>query len=193
MSVVFAKAVILVSTVLLVAIPAAVHRGHGRAKIVTNRKGLQERILLTLVSLGFLPALLWAVTRLLAFADYPLRVLPFGVGVVLLALGLWLLYRSHADLGANWSLTLEIREEHRLITRGIYRLVRHPMYLALLLYAAGQALVVPNWVAGPAYLVTLALLFASRMHAEERMMVDAFGTEYEEYRGRTKRLVPGVW
>jgi protein-S-isoprenylcysteine O-methyltransferase Ste14 len=193
MSVVFVQAVILVSTVLLVAIPAAVHRGHGPAKIVTSRKGLQERVLLTLVSLGFLPALLWAVTPLLAFADYPLRVLPFGVGVVLLALGLWFLYRSHADLGANWSLTLEIREEHRLITRGIYRSVRHPMYLALLLYAAGQALVVPNWIAGPAYLVTLALLFALRMRGEERMMVDAFGKDYEEYRERTKRLVPGVW
>lgn len=193
MSVVLAKAVILVSTILIVVIPAAVHRKHPTPAIVTNRKGPRERILLTLVSLAFLPALLWIATPLLAFADYRLRVLPFAVGVAFLALGLWLLYRSHADLGANWSLTLEIRQKHILVTKGVYRFVRHPMYLALLLYAAGQALVLPNWVAGPSYLIALTLLFAFRMRPEEQMMLDAFGDDYEAYMARTKRLVPGLW
>jgi protein-S-isoprenylcysteine O-methyltransferase Ste14 len=48
-----------------------------------------------------------------------------------LVIGLWLFYRSHADLGTNWSITLEIREQHRLITQGVYRRIRHPMYSAL--------------------------------------------------------------
>ena len=61
------------------------------------------------------------------------------------------------------------------------------------MYAAGQALVVPNWVAGPAYLVAMALLFALRVGPEERMMRQQFGAEYDAYMGRTKRLVPGVW
>jgi protein-S-isoprenylcysteine O-methyltransferase Ste14 len=67
------------------------------------------------------------------------------------------------------------------------------MYLALLLYAAGQALVIPNWVAGPANLIAFTILFALRLRAEERMMLEGFGAEYAAYSARTKRLIPGVW
>ena len=128
-----------------------------------------------------------------AFAEYPLRAGPFTAGVFCLAAGLWLFYRSHADLGTNWSVTLEVRERHRLITHGVYRSVRHPMYAALLLYSVGQALVTPNWVAGPSYLVAFAILFVFRVGAEERMMLEQFGDEYAAYMARTKRLVPGLW
>jgi protein-S-isoprenylcysteine O-methyltransferase Ste14 len=107
--------------------------------------------------------------------------------------GLWLFHRSHVDLGTSWSITLELRKEHRLVTEGVYRRVRHPMYSALLLYSLGQALALPNWVAGPSYLVAMGALFAFRVGPEERMMLAAFGPEYAAYMARTKRLVPGVW
>jgi protein-S-isoprenylcysteine O-methyltransferase Ste14 len=113
--------------------------------------------------------------------------------VVCLAVGLGLFARSHADLGTNWSITLEVREKHQLVTQGIYRHIRHPMYLALLVYGLGQALVVPNWIAGPSYAVAMALLFALRFTREERMMLEEFGSDYDAYMRRTKRLVPGVW
>ncbi len=67
------------------------------------------------------------------------------------------------------------------------------MYLALILYSSGQALVLPNWVAGPSYLVVFVLLVALRLGPEERMMRDEFGQEYDAYVAGTKRLVPGVW
>ena len=117
----------------------------------------------------------------------------FMATVDALVIGLWLFYRSHADLGTNWSITLEVREEHRLITEGVYRGVRHPMYSALLLYSVGQALVIPNWVAGPSNLLAFAVLLALRIRAEERMMNERFGDEYAAYSARTKRLIPGVW
>ena len=129
----------------------------------------------------------------LSFADYPLRAGPLGASVLCLIVGLWLFYRSHADLGTNWSVTLEMRERHRLITHGIYRRVRHPMYAALLLYSAGQALVLPNWLAGPSYFVVLVILFAFRVRAKERMMLEEFSDEYAGYMAHTKRLIPGVW
>jgi len=106
---------------------------------------------------------------------------------------LWLFYRSHADLGANWSITLEVLEKHRLVTQGVYRRVRHPMYTALLLYSVGQALVLPNYVVGLSSVLTMALLVALRIGPEERMMIEEFGTDYKEYMSLTKRLVPGVW
>ena len=136
---------------------------------------------------------MWVAAPVFAFADYSLRPLSLLAGAVCLAVGLWLFARAHADLGTNWSITLEVREEHQLVTHGIYRAVRHPMYSALLLYSIGQALVVPNWIAGPSYGVAMALLFAFRLGPEERMMLEAFGKDYEAYLERTKRLVPGIW
>jgi protein-S-isoprenylcysteine O-methyltransferase Ste14 len=53
--------------------------------------------------------------------------------------------------------------------------------------------VLPNWIAGPSYLVAMALLFALRVGPEERMMLEEFGSDYEDYRKRSKRLIPGVW
>jgi len=162
-------------------------------KVVKTRKGPLEIVLLTLAWLGFFVPLVWVARPVLAFADYPLRPVPFVAGILCLVVGLWLFYRSHADLGTNWSITLEVREGHQLVTQGIYRRVRHPMYLALLLYSVGQALVLPNWVAGPSYLVAFGLLFALRVGREEQLMLEEFGQDYEAYMARTNRLVPGIW
>ena len=79
------------------------------------------------------------------------------------------------------------------MAQGVYRSLRHPMYSALLLYSTGQALAVPNWIAGPSYLVVMALLIGLRLGPEERMMREQFGKDCEEYVSRTKRLVPGAW
>ncbi len=132
-------------------------------------------------------------TPWLAFADYPLRPVPYSIGVLCYALGLWLFHRTHADLGTNWSITLQMREQHRLITGGVYRRVRHPMYVALLLYSVGQAFALPNWLAGPSYVAVMTLLVALRLGPEERMLRAHFGPEYDTYVARTKRLIPGVW
>jgi protein-S-isoprenylcysteine O-methyltransferase Ste14 len=143
--------------------------------------------------MGFLVPLIWVVSPAFSFAEFPLRSGPLVGGVTCLVIGLWLFYRSHADLGTNWSITLEVREQHQLVTRGVYRRIRHPMYSALVVYSVGQALVIPNWVAGPANLIALAILVALRVGAEERMMLEGFGDEYAAYSERTKRLIPGVW
>lgn len=189
----YAKAIVLVSAIAVLIIPASIHHRSGSTKVVKSRKGPQERVLLTLTSIGFGLALLWVATPVLQFADYSLQPVPFIVGILCLAVGLWFLYKSHADLGTNWSITLEVQEEHRLVTQGIYRHVRHPMYLALLLYSSGLTLVLPNWVAGPSYLVAVALLFTLRVGPEEQMMLEEFGKDYEAYMERTKRLIPSVW
>ena len=189
----YAKAAILVSSIVMVIIRAPHGQRSRGVKVVKSAKGKLEIVLLTLAWLGFFVPLLWIATRLLAFADYPLRPVPFIAGVLCLAVGLWLFHRSHADLGTNWSITLEVREGHRLVTHGIYRHVRHPMYLALWLYSLGQTLVIPNWVAGPSYLVTFGVLFVLRIGPEERLMREEFGQDYESYMARTRRLVPGLW
>ena len=186
-------ATVLAASIAMVAIRAPHGHRSFKVKVVMSRKGRLETLLLTFAWTGFFVPIIWMITPLFKFADYPIHPAAFAAGLAFLVVGLWLFYRSHADLGTNWSITLEVRENHRLITNGVYRRVRHPMYLGLLLYSIGQALVLPNWVAGPSYLVALGLLFAFRVVPEERMMRERFGTDYDAYAARTKRLLPGVW
>jgi protein-S-isoprenylcysteine O-methyltransferase Ste14 len=188
-----AKAVLLAASITMVIIRAPHGQRSRGVKVARSRRGPLEAVLLTLAWVSFFVPLVWVATPLLRFADYPLRALPLVAGAACLAAGLWLFARSHADLGTNWSITLEVREEHRLITSGVYRSIRHPMYSSLLLYSVGQALAVPNWIAGPSYGVAMLLLVALRLGPEERMMLEQFGPGYEEYRARTRRLIPGIW
>ena len=188
-----AKAVILAANLVMIAIRAPHGQRSRGVRIVKDRKGGLEVGLLMLAVLGFVVPLIWLASPVFAFAEYPLRIGPLIAGIVCFVVSLWLFYRSHADLGTNWSITLQVRERHRLITQGVYRRVRHPMYSALFLYSLGQVLVLPNWVAGPSYLIAFGILFALRVHAEEEMMIEEFGAEYSAYMARTKRLVPGLW
>jgi protein-S-isoprenylcysteine O-methyltransferase Ste14 len=188
-----AKAVVLAATAVMMAIRAPHGRRSRRVKIAKSGQTSLETGLLVLAWVGFFVPLIWVATPAFSFAEYPLRAAPLAAGVACLAIGLWLFYRSHADLGTNWSITLEVREGHRLVTQGVYHRVRHPMYSALLLYSIGQALVIPNWVAGLSNLVAFVILLALRVGPEERMMAQQFGNEYAQYAARTSRLIPHVW
>lgn len=143
---------------------------------------------------------LWAVAQALPFvavfttwldvADYALPA-PLGIlGIVALAAGLWLLRRSHADLGRNWSPSLIILQDHALVTTGVYARIRHPMYAAHWLWVVGQALLIHNWIAGPAGLLVFAPIYVLRVGPEEAQLRARFGAAYLSYEERTGRLFP---
>jgi protein-S-isoprenylcysteine O-methyltransferase Ste14 len=154
----------------------------------------RERVLLIISILGMLVApLVYVAFNQLMFANYQFIPALAWCGIAVFALALWLFYRTHSELGRNWSVTLEIREQHKLITSGIYSRLRHPMYSAFWLWALAQALLLPNWIAGPAGLVGFGILFFCRIGREERLMVEMFGDEYRRYMERTDRIIPGVF
>ena len=188
-----AKAVVLAATVVMMAIRGPHGQRSRSVKVEESFKSPLETGLLVIAWVGFFVPLIWVASPAFRFAEYPLRTGPLVAGVICLVIGLWLFYRSHADLGTNWSISLDVREGHLLITHGVYREVRHPMYSALALYSVGLALVIPNWVAGFSNLVAFAILLALRIGAEEKMMGQQFGKEYVAYTARTKRLLPRVW
>lgn len=115
-----------------------------------------------------------------------------GVGAALMGAALWLFWRSHVDLGQNWSPSLEIGERQALVTRGVYRRIRHPMYASHWLWSMAQALLLQNWIAGPASLVLFLPLYLVRVPREEQMMLDHFGNDYRAYMASTGRIVPGI-
>ena len=158
----------------------------------TDKGDARDRLLIGLVGIGQIALpLLFVLTRALGFADraQPAGCLPSGI-VAPWPAGLWLFWRSHVDLGDNWSVTLEIDARHRLVTQGVYRFVRHPMYTSFLVSGLGQALLLANWVAGPAALVAVAVLVLVRLPNEEAMMIEAFGDQYRAYMRSTGGIVP---
>jgi protein-S-isoprenylcysteine O-methyltransferase Ste14 len=115
------------------------------------------------------------------------------LGVVTDCAALWLFYRSHTDLGENWSVTLEIRQKHTLINSGTYLYVRHPMYSSFFLLAIAQLFLLSNLVAGMTGLIAVAILFLARVNREEEMMLQRFGEIYRSYMNHTKRLIPFIF
>lgn len=151
----------------------------------------QEKTLLLLLFLGmFLLPLIYSATNWLDFANYTLPGWANWLGVVLILGALFVFWRAHADLGLNWSPSLEIREKHELITRGIYGLIRHPMYASQWLWVIAQPLLLPNWIAGLANLIIFVPFYLLRVQAEEQMMMDTFGDTYRNYMKNTGRVLP---
>ena len=152
----------------------------------------KARLAAVAVGQGIVPAF-YAFTNQPAFANYPFQPALAWLGTAMCAGAAYLFYCTHRDLGRNWSITLAIREQHSLVTTGVYGRVRHPMYSAFLLSAVAQALLLPNWIAGPVGLVAFGILFFGRLRREERMMIETFGDEYRHYMARTSRIIPGIF
>jgi protein-S-isoprenylcysteine O-methyltransferase Ste14 len=93
-------------------------------------------------------------------------------------------------LGRNFSSELRIRPDHRLVTSGPYRYVRHPMYSVMLLTFLGYLLLTANWFLAGAGLAILLLVMIFRTPREEAMLIAAFGDDYRAYMARTGRYLP---
>ena len=161
---------------------------------VDRRVGIQEKLLLTgvlITSLVF--PVIYLFTPLFSFADYTLPNWIHVCGMMSMLVGLWLFWRSHADLGANWSPTLETRKGHEIIKHGVYRRVRHPMYSGIWLFSFGQALLLDNWLAGWGVVLAFGVMYFLRTPKEEQMMLDHFGSAYKEYMTETGQLFPRIW
>jgi protein-S-isoprenylcysteine O-methyltransferase Ste14 len=114
------------------------------------------------------------------------------VGVALFVVGGALRMAPVFALGERFSGLVAIQPEHKLVTDGLYGLIRNPSYLGLLVNSLGWALA---FRAGVGVALTASLLppLIARMRAEEALLGEHFGAEYEAYRARTWRLIPGLY
>ena len=172
-------------------IRAPINKKRQQGKMSEQRITNQEQILLGLLFLSmFLVPIVYAATSWLDFANYTLPTWVGWMGVLLIIGALLVFWRAHADLGVNWSPSLEISEKHELITRGIYSVIRHPMYASQWLWVIAQPLLLQNWIAGFLNLLVFTAFYFLRVKAEEQMMLDSFGAQYQDYMKRTGRVLP---
>ncbi len=162
--------------------------------VARSAGGTRDRTLLVIAALAqFLIPGVYAVTGWPALADYGFYPAQSWAGVLAIAASLVLFRVTHKQLGRMWSVTLEMREGHKLVTDGLYAHVRHPMYSSFALFALAQVLLLQNWIAGPIGLVGFCILFFVRVPDEERVMVETFGEEYRGYMRRTARIIPWIY
>ena len=114
------------------------------------------------------------------------------LGVVLFAAGGALRLWPVVVLGNRFSGLVAIQPGHTLVTSGVYGVIRHPSYLGLLVNSLGWALAFRS---GVGLLITALIIpvILTRIRAEERLLLAQFGGEYDAYRARTSRLIPGLY
>jgi protein-S-isoprenylcysteine O-methyltransferase Ste14 len=113
-----------------------------------------------------------------------------AMGCLLAAVGAAVLLRSRLELGSAWSLVAKADEATGLVTTGPYRLVRHPVYLGLLMLASGEALAFGSWPAALVLLTGIGPTFLWRAVREERVLRLTFGERFDSYRKQTRMIVP---
>jgi protein-S-isoprenylcysteine O-methyltransferase Ste14 len=111
------------------------------------------------------------------------------VGVFIATPPIFYLVWVHRHLDTQWSIALELQEDHKLITSGPYKNVRHPMYLGVLIYTLGLAFVASDILVFIFFMFSIWVNYR-RIPDEEEMMIEEFGEEYLEYMKRSGKLLP---
>jgi protein-S-isoprenylcysteine O-methyltransferase Ste14 len=162
-----------------------------RNVLARDAMDLREKLLLSisLAGLGIIP-FAYVATGFPAALDQEFSAVRATLGLALFGAALVLFHATHRALGRNWSVTLAVRQDHALVTDGVYRLVRHPMYTAFWMWALAQALTLQNWAVGPAGIIGFGTLYLLRVGREEALMRETFGAAWDAYAARTPRVVP---
>ena len=174
----------------IVRVPAVIDR----FRVVTrvHARSWQDSLAVGFYGFGvFAVPCTWIIQRFSPGADYTIPGVMLIAGAFAAVAGIVLCWRSHRDLKRQWSSGLELIEGHTLVTSGVYARIRHPMYAAFALGALSQALLLPNWIAGCAGLVGVALFLLLRLPREEKLLAGAFGADWAAYRARTGPFWPG--
>ncbi len=124
------------------------------------------------------------------FTFYPYRFSWFNiVGLIMFMFGVSLYIKARMTLGQFFSEKLRLLETHKLVTSGIYRYIRHPIYTAEMLLLLGFTLML-NSIFGFIVMLLFVPLILIRIPFEEAMLKEAFGQQYSDYMEQTKKLIP---
>jgi protein-S-isoprenylcysteine O-methyltransferase Ste14 len=113
------------------------------------------------------------------------------VGLALTVAGVAFAIWARLTIGRNWSAMVTLKENHELVRRGPYRIVRHPIYTGILLAMLGSAIAFGRWPGYAGFAIAF-VAFKQKSLTEEQFMVEQFGDAYVRYRTEVKALIPGV-
>lgn len=115
------------------------------------------------------------------------------LGISLIIIGLIIRWVAIIKLGKFFTVDVSVHKDQKLITTGLYKYVRHPSYLGSLMSFFGLGIALTNYFSVAIITILTTSAFAYRIVIEEKVLIELFGTEYEEYKKHTKRIIPGVF
>jgi protein-S-isoprenylcysteine O-methyltransferase Ste14 len=159
-------------------------RADGAHEVVRSDRSSRGAIFLGI----FLSVALIAFLVGLGWATLPLPVVYAGVALMLVGVAVrqWAI----VVLGRFFSTSVRLLEDHDIVARGPYRLLRHPSYSGAILTMLGLALAGGTWEGVVVVASVAGVVFGYRIRVEEQFLIDHLGAKYLDYRRRTKRLVP---
>lgn len=119
--------------------------------------------------------------------------LAYGIGLFIILIGFIIRWASILQLKKAFTVDVAIITEHKLKTDGLYKIIRHPSYLGLLLIMVGFAICMNSVISAIIIIVLMFLVILYRIVVEERVLVEEFGDTYKTYQSNTKRLIPWVF
>ncbi|MBN1132833.1 MAG: isoprenylcysteine carboxylmethyltransferase family protein [Bacteroidales bacterium] len=149
-------------------------------------------VLLAFNGIAMIIPLIYVFSAVFDFANYNRPSWINIIGIIILIIATICLWMSHRDLGSNWTPTLGIKTDHELVKKGIYKHIRHPMYSAHIIWAIGQMVILPNWIAGFSFILFAVLVPLLRIRDEEDLMIGEFGEAYKEYIHETGSILPRI-
>jgi protein-S-isoprenylcysteine O-methyltransferase Ste14 len=114
-----------------------------------------------------------------------------NIGLLFCVAGAVIAIWSRYLIGRNWSLSVQRKFEHELIQKGMYKIIRHPIYFGLLLLITGNGIIVGDYRAIIAVIIVF-ISFWFKLKKEERLLSETFGDQYLNYKSKTKALIPFI-
>jgi protein-S-isoprenylcysteine O-methyltransferase Ste14 len=165
-------------------------RTRAERREVMRQEGITGILLVVLTPVEIVMVLLYAWgPAWMNWADLFFPVQINWLGLFFLIISIPLMVWVHSTLGRHYSYALETKEEQKLVTEGPYSRVRHPLYSSHNLFNLGMIFLTANIPLIIFALIGVPITYA-RMRDEERMMIEQFGSKYEEYMKNTGRIFP---
>jgi protein-S-isoprenylcysteine O-methyltransferase Ste14 len=129
------------------------------------------------------------------FSKFPvskLMITPY-LGLLLITAGMIFRFFAVWSLGKFFTVDITIQENHEIIDKGVYKIVRHPSYLGSLVSFIGFGISLNNWISLIIIVIPITIAFIHRIKIEEQLMLKQFGVDYSEYMNKTYRLLPKIY
>ena len=164
------------------------------SKRTVRRQSLASRFGMVAIAILEYLVLFWGASYF-GFANrrfLPALPMYLWIGLLMTIAGVMFAIWARITLGRNWSEIATLKQDHELIRRGPYALVRHPIYTGITFAIFGTA-IFDGEIRSIILIVAILSLLTHKMKIEEQFMTAQFGSEYASYRQKTKAFVPFLW
>jgi protein-S-isoprenylcysteine O-methyltransferase Ste14 len=165
-------------------------RQRNKNKIVKSEDKLSIWILIISISMGYWLSFIIGATRTGRIYHWNTF---FAIGSVVILIGLIIRITSIITLKKQFTYTVSKIENHELIEKGLYRLIRHPGYLGQLIIFTGISTLLSNWLSILFMFIPVFLGYYYRINVEEKFMINQMGQKYIDYQNHTKKLIPMIY